>query len=120
MRCDSEYALAFAVMTELDRVGETPLHGAIHLSCATAFLPNGIKRCSVQLECEAGCGYMIQVDGEAADTLQQKAVAIQGMLSSGEFQKASSKSILEDLLSVFPGFLSDNRPSMPKMAELTL
>lgn len=108
MRCDSEYALASAIMTELDRIDESPLHGAIHLSCSTVILANGMRRCSVQLECKAGCGYMIQAVGEEADTLQQKAVAIQCILSEG-VQEASSKSTLKDLLSIFPK-LSDNLP----------
>ena len=118
--CDSEHALASAIMAELDRIGETPLHGAIRASYSTAFLANGIKRCSVQVECKAGCGYLIQAVGEEADMLQEKAMAIQSLLREG-IQKTSPVSLLQDLLLVFPGFTNDSRPSMPKWAkELTL
>jgi hypothetical protein len=118
-RCDSEHALASAIMAELDRRDETPLHGAIRLSYSTAFLANGIKRCSVQVECKAGCGYLIQAVGEEADMLQEKAMAIQSLLREG-IQKTSI-SLFEDLFLVLPGFMSDSRPSMPKWAkELTL
>ena len=118
--CDSENALASAIMAELDRIGETPLHGAIRLSHSTAFLANGIKRCSVQIECKAGCGYLIQAVGEEADMLQEKAIAVQSLLREG-IQKNSPISLLKDLILVFPGFVGDSRPSMPKWAkELTL
>lgn len=80
---DSEHALASAIMAEHDRMGETPLHGVIRLSYSTAFLANGIKRCSVQVECKAGCGYLIQAVGEEADRLQEKAIAMQNVLSEG-------------------------------------
>lgn len=114
--CNSEYALASAIMTELDRLGETQLHGTIHLSCEAAFLTNGVKRCSVQLECKAGCGYLIQAFGEEADILQQKANVIQSVLCEGT-HKGSPKLLLEDLLSFFPELLSNSIPTMPKCAK---
>jgi hypothetical protein len=99
---NSEHALARAVMEELDRAGESALHGVIELSCATALLSNGIKSCAVQIECKAGCGYLIQAFGEEADTLQEKALAIQNFLKEAD-NNGSSKSPSERLMSLFPG-----------------
>lgn len=82
-QCNTGDALARAITEELDRAGESPLHGAIHVSCKAAFLRNGIKHCSVQIECEAGCGYLVEAFGEEADLLQEKAIATQNLLHEG-------------------------------------
>ena len=116
MHRNSEHALASAIMTELDRLGETPLHGAIHLSYKDATLPNGIRRCSVQLECKAGCGYLIQAVGEEADILHQKTTTIQALLAGACL---SQKSLLEDLLLLFPDFVSKSSQLSQCINELT-
>ena len=76
----SAKALDDAVRIELDR---EDLHRSIEVSYVTESLSNGIKRCSVQVECKAGCGYLVEAFGEEADMLREKAAAIQNMLSRG-------------------------------------
>ena len=115
----SEHALASAIMTELHRLGETRLHDAINLSCSAKILANGIKRCTVQLECKAGCGYLFQAFGEEADILQQKTATIQTLLSDGT-RDTSPKSLLEDLLLLFPEFTNNSRRTPQCAKELTV
>jgi hypothetical protein len=85
-------------MAELDRTDESSLHGAFHVSIRNSAAQNGVKRCSVQIECEAGCGYLIQAFGEEADMLQEKAIVLQRLLQSGQDIKSFSYA----LLSLFP------------------
>jgi len=80
MLSNSVHALTRAIISELDKEGESLLHGIIRLSCAMAFLTNGVKSCTVQVECKAGCGYMVEAFGEEAETLRRKAIAIQSIL----------------------------------------
>ena len=116
---NSEHALASAIMAELDRLGETPLHGAIHLSYTTAALSNGIRQCSVQLECKAGCGYLIQAVGEEADTLEQTTATIQALLNNGA-HPPSGRYFLEELLLLFPDCIPKSQPtSTQRVIELT-
>lgn len=77
-------ALAHAIMTEIDREGENPLHKTISISFRTLLMDNGIKQCSVQVECKAGCGYLIQAFGEEADTLKHNAMLFKNILANGE------------------------------------
>ena len=108
-------ALAHAIMEELDRAGDRLQHGLIHISSTTSFLTNGIKHCSVQVECEAGCGWLVQVYGEEAEVLEQKAIAIQRHMHSGA--EEISKSAVEILSTFFPGFISESGPTMPKSSK---
>ena len=96
LQSNSEHALTHAVMAELDRERESPLHAIIRLSCAMSFLRNGIRSCSVQVECKAGCGYLVEAFGEEAEILRQKANAIQSMLKERGLE-GSSKSIVDVL-----------------------
>ena len=81
MHGDSGLALIRAITAELDRKeGESPLHRTINLSCRTTSMANGIKWCAVQVECKAGCGYLVEAYGDEAEKLHLKATAIQRML----------------------------------------
>ena len=108
-------ALAHAIMKELDRDGNGLLHGHVHISHTISFLRNGVKQCSVQVECEAGCGWLVQANGEEADVLEQKVIAIKRHLQrEGE---ETSKSAVEILSTFIPGFLNEVGPTMPKRAK---
>lgn len=105
----SAEALGRAVMAELERDDASLLHKAIEVSCKAELLANGIKRCTVQIECKAGCGYLVQDFGEEADMLQEKAAAIKSLLREG-VQHYSPKSLFEALQSLFPGI--ESRPNL--------
>jgi len=92
---NSKHALTRAIIGELDKEGESPLHGLIRLSCAMTFLTNGIKCCTVQIQCEAGCGYLVEAFGEEAEILREKAITIQRILE--EKAPEGSKLILDVL-----------------------
>jgi hypothetical protein len=77
-------ALAHAIMTEIDREGENPLHKTISISFRTLLMDNGMKQCSVQVECKAGCGYLIEAFGEEAEVLEHNAVLFKNILANGE------------------------------------
>ena len=77
---NSEHALNRAIATERDKESESELHGIIRLSCAMTFLTNGVKCCTVQVECKAGCGYLVEAFGEEAERLRQMAIALQSTL----------------------------------------
>jgi hypothetical protein len=87
-------------MAELDRGSENLLHQTIHLSCTVSSLSNGMKCCTVQIECKAGCGYLLQAFGEEAEILYEKALMFKGILESPK----ASKSLL---LSIVPGFITE-------------
>lgn len=105
MPYSSLHALAHAIMVELERAGDSLQHGVVHISSTTSFMTNGIKQCSVQVECEAGCGWLVQAFGEEADELQQKAIAIQGHLHRGA--EGTSNYALEIVSTFFPGIVTN-------------
>ena len=94
MQSSCENALTRAISAELERGNESPLHAIIRLSCSIAFLTNGIKCCSVQVQCKAGCGYLVEAFGEEAEMLRQKAISIQSILEKPA-SEGSSKAIVE-------------------------
>lgn len=81
---NSVHALAQAILEEITLAEDNPGHGAIHISCEVKCLSNGIKHCSAQIECGAGCGWLVQAFGEEAELLEQKAIAIQRHLNRAE------------------------------------
>lgn len=110
----SEQALAQAIRQELDRADGAcgnPKHGTIHVSCEAAHMKNGIKHCSVQIECEAGCGWLVQAFGDEAEELEQKANTIQRLLYCGI--EGASMPLCQILLSCFPRLTIDDRLTMP-------
>jgi hypothetical protein len=98
-------------MWENQRSEDKSQHGAIHVSCVAKNLQNGLKHCVVQVECKAGCGYLIQALEEEADSLQERATAIQRMLNR---EVQAPKSLSDILYEVFPEFLIENRPTISK------
>ena len=79
---DSKSALIRAVMAELAKEVESPLHGIINLSSSITFLANRIKCCAVQVECKAGCDYLVKAFGDEAELLQKEAMAIQSIIEN--------------------------------------
>ena len=112
---NSVHALGQAILEELTLAEDNSRHGTIHISCEVKCLSNGIKRCSAQIECGAGCGWLVEADGGQADVLQQKAIAIQSMLH-GPVEEAPM-SLSEILLAVIPEFLIESQPAMPKRVQ---
>ena len=78
---NSGQALGKAVIVELDKSVEKPMHKTILVSIANS-VQNGIRRCSVQIECKAGCGYLIYAFNEEADLLQEKAETLKILLAT--------------------------------------
>jgi hypothetical protein len=101
-----EHALVNALIGELERAENSPLHGVLHISFTAAVLKNGIKQCSVQVECQAGCGYLIQAFGEEADRLHEKAIAVQSLIN-GEVEGYPSTSLPNALRTIFPGIAAE-------------
>ena len=77
---ESIKALAHALLDELKRKERDPRHVLLQVSWTCRCLPNGIKCCSVQLRCAAGCGWLIDSYGHEAGLLETKAVAIHTLL----------------------------------------
>lgn len=113
-----EQALAQAIMQELDRADGAcgnPQHGTIHISCEAAYMKNGIKHCSVQIECEAGCGWLVQAFGDEAEELEQKVNTIQRLLHCNI--EGVSMPLCQILSSCFSRLTIENRPTVPKNSK---
>ena len=102
----SAHALATAVLEEEQRAKDNPQHLILHVSSASRYLQNGLRHLSVQLECEACCGWLIEAIGVEADALQQKVALIQKML---QLSDNDQKPISEILLTIFPEFIIERR-----------
>jgi hypothetical protein len=100
MRFDSIRALAGVFHHEIDNSKCDVGHLSIQLSCASKSLPNGVKRFSVQLECKAGCGCLIETYGIEAEKLEEKVRKIQTML--GDESSDHSDIASEGLNMLFP------------------
>lgn len=106
------HALAQAILNELVNAEGNSQHGVIRISYDSKYLPNGIKHCTVQIECIAGCGWLIEAYEEEAETLEQKAITIHRRL---EGLATEALTPLRDiLLAVFPEFVIERQAAMPK------
>lgn len=121
MSCElgsSEQALAQAIIQELDKADGAcgnPQHGTIHISCEAAFMRNGIKYCSVQIECEAGCGWLVQAFGDEAVELEHKINTIQRLLDCDI--EGVPMPLCQILLSCFPRLTIEDRPTITKNSK---
>jgi hypothetical protein len=96
LQTDVELALIHAVDAELAKEAESSSHKTMKLSVRKTCMSNGIWRCSVQVECLAGCGYLVEAFGDDADILLQRAVAIQNKLNE-KAQKDLQKNTVDVL-----------------------
>jgi len=103
---DSVRAFAQAIQVELSEAEHSSGHSLLHLSYEFKSLSNGIKYCSVQIECEAGCGWLVEGTGDEAEVLREKAIIMQRMLQDSAGQAPNSVS--ESLLTVFPDVVIKN------------
>lgn len=83
MTFDSLVALAHTFLEELERKGSNPLHELTDISCTLQSLPNGIKHCSVQIQCKSGFGWLVESYGQEAHLLRTRAKVIHNMLTDG-------------------------------------
>ena len=107
---NSVQALAQAILDELARTEGNTQHGTINISYDEKCLSNGIKHCSVQIECGAGCGWLIEACECEAEVLGQKASAIQGMVQGSG--KENIRTLPEILLTVFPEFVLQKQAAL--------
>lgn len=109
---NSIQALAQAILDELAKTEGNTQHGTINISYDAKCLPNGIEHCSVQVECGAGCGWLIEACEGEAEALKQKAIGIKGLVQGSA--KEDLKSLREILLTVFPEFVLQRQAAMSK------
>ena len=115
-RCVAD-ALYQALESELIRARDNPLHGMIAVSHKMELLSNGIARCSVQLECKAGCGWLIgATTAQDIRSLMEKLVLIERILIR-TLESAPSERISEILSSVFPENMVEDQNCRPKGIE---
>ena len=100
MTAESLKALAYAFLEEQEKIRFEPLHEKARISWDLSSLPNGIKRCTVQVECEAGCGWKVDSYGSEAELLSAKAEAIEKILQKDKLSRIRPSEILDAL---FPG-----------------
>lgn len=100
MSCGSIHALAHAFREELDRIGSDSLHRVIHISTKLRSLQNGMKHCSVQVECKAGCGWLVESYGREAEILKAKADVIKKMIEFEGLEPLKPSSVL--MAKLFP------------------
>ena len=74
-------ALVLAIEEEFKKSECQKEHARIRISISTSRATNGMRYCSVNLECGAGCGWLIETYGNEAATLENQARAIQTRLS---------------------------------------
>jgi hypothetical protein len=111
----SVHALAQAILDELVKAEENLQHGAIYVSYNDKSLPNGIKHCTVQIECNAGCGWLIEAFEGEAEALEQKAIAIQKRLQGLGIETLTP--LPDILLAVFPEFVIERQATVLKSAK---
>lgn len=104
---NSTCALAQAIWEEHQRAEENGRHGTIHISWITRLLRNGIAQCSVQIECEAGCGWLVEEQGDHAIELIEKAAIIHKIINSSVQGQMALAKILS---SAFPEFIVESDP----------
>jgi hypothetical protein len=74
-------ALNLAIEEEFKKRECQTEHATIRISISTSRASNGIRHCSVNVECGAGCGWLIETYGNEAEALENHAKAIQTKLS---------------------------------------
>ena len=92
---DSSAALIRAVATEFGKKTQSPLHAILHISEAFGFLLNGLRCCRIQIECNAGCGYLVEAFGDEADALHGITIDLKELLSELQ-QDSTSESISQE------------------------
>ena len=103
---DSIYALAQAILRELEKTRDDSKHGTLQLSCICKYLSNGVKYSCIQIECEACCGWLIEAYGREAEALEQKALAIRRMI---QIIDTVQHSLSDILLTIFPEFVIERK-----------
>ncbi len=111
----SVHALAQAILDELVNAEGNSQHAAIHISYDGKYLPNGIKHCTVQIECKAGCGWLIEAYEGETEALEQKAIAIHKRLQG--LASEALTPLPDILLAVFPEFVIEKQITMPNSAK---
>ena len=74
-------ALDYAIGQERDRSECAGEHALISITISVGYIANGMRHCSVNVECGAGCGWLIQTFGSEAEELEHKARMAQEVLS---------------------------------------
>lgn len=100
---NSVQALASAILNELAKAENNSQHNRIRISYDIKNLRNGITCCSVQIQCSAGCGWLIEACDMEAEALRRNASAVQSLLQ--DKTKDASTPLAEILLTVFPEFM---------------
>jgi hypothetical protein len=90
---NSVQALESVISDEISKSASDPHHGRLRMSIVMKPLSNGLNRCTVQIECEAYCGFLIHADSEEADALMSKAIAVKRFLDKHQNSQLVSQRI---------------------------
>jgi hypothetical protein len=101
-------ALAYAIGQECERCESQSEHALIRLAISSSYLSNGLRHCSVNVECGAGCGWFIETFGGEAEELEQKARAAQAIMSDPNRDISNSEIAFMVSPRVASSFLHEN------------
>jgi hypothetical protein len=108
---DSLDALGFALDQECQKSKTMEEHSLIRISIAASYVPNGLRYCSVNVECGAGCGWLIEMYGSEAEALEHEARAFQVLLDDSN----RALSISEIVALVYPKSSSGSSSESPAL-----
>ena len=91
---NSTDALCRAIAIEIEKKPESSLHGILRITKGFAISSNGLRHCRVQLECGAGCGYLVEAYGDEADLLDRIATSCKCILDD-IIQSGTSESTVQ-------------------------
>lgn len=109
---NSVHALAKALLEELASAESNPQHSRICISNCGKDLPNGMKHYTAQIECNAGCGWLIQASDEESEALALNVIALQNMLTGTNYE--AQHSLTEIMLTLFPEYILKEKAFVPK------